>query len=37
MRFEKEGAIGIQGCLTLDLITLFLKIILGQYTYSYFG
>ena len=37
MRFEEEGEIGIQGCLTPRLDNSFLKTILGQYTYSCFG
>ena len=37
MRFQKEGEIGIQGCLTPRFDNSFLKIILGQYTYPCFG
>ena len=37
MRFEEEGEIGIQGCLTPRLDDSFLKIIFGQYTYPCFG
>ena len=37
MRFEEEGEIGIQGCLTPRLDNSFLKVILGQYTYPCFG
>jgi hypothetical protein len=36
-RLKEEGEVGIQGCLIPILDNSFLKIILGQYTYSYFG
>jgi hypothetical protein len=37
MRLEEEGEVGIQGCLTRRPDKSFLKIILGQYTYPFFG
>jgi hypothetical protein len=37
MRLEEEGEVGIQGCLTPKPDNSFLKSILGQYTYPFFG
>jgi hypothetical protein len=37
MQLEEEGEVHIQGCLTPKLDNSFLKIILGQYTYTCFG